>query len=1382
MLKTISYLIALFGLLSTVSAFEYPTATEKLTFDFPLYKGKSTFHAASYKWTGNSIAKTLILPENKFAVNNVPEQNLNSFTIDLYAKPFDGCNGYAVLKKGSFGIAFRKDGIISVYFPDKDGKEKSYQLPKKYESSNTVNCALSSDGSSLTIYCNGEKVKTLPFNSEMLSNNSPLFIGNSDGWGEEFKGEISGFRIFSKAFNEDDIKRNYTDFSSTKELPAITENIVYEINPGKNDRFSKNMLQFDGQKDYIELKDIKPSQYPSISIFAFVQPRFQEKEEVLLEFRNCFKILINKEKMLECYLTTSEGEYKASGKIDASSESPIWIGMSWNGKFLQVFAAGKPIGMLTKTKGSFKIPSSKSLFIGSSAEKTAFFCGNIGDVRISSETFSDTAGNTESISLDNSNHDRFERDRSRHLAGLQEQMQPILNFENIEGWKLTYYKDIIFAKMHRTAEEPLWGDYTARIVIKKGTYHNDDLNKVVITPPEPVVIEQPFDAISLWIMPQYTGKRSNLMLSFQIQDSAGIIHDIPMKTADYAWFHWSGWTIWNKPLTKTISTPAKLMSMTFSALNLQQQELYFDSVYFYKRNQRPLPDAKVPSWESIGIPISENTILPKLEAQEIRAANEVRTHDNEYVFSYEKNGDILVFKYIPETGTLSDFTAIKNNKTFIPMYEGGWKFIDNEKPNRVELVSSELKDGVLNVKWSYSLKNTKTISSWTIRMKGKSLIVDMQADKGVISELSLGKIKGLSNPKIVEVPYMALSGWRHRSVDPGILNSGDLFVSCLLDWYNSDASELFGERDDVLTTKSEIDRVTGNLKWIEEKNNIANKQEAIINGGAAYYKKTDGAFNPPKERIFLSVSEKFSEVLPEIPNPSYSYPKQTNDRLWSTRAWYLDKYPYPNYFQEESAMWTKLQAYGVDKVNVRFHGNLHRMYTPRRNGDPITFIKDIDPGIGGDAGLRKLFESMQNSGYRVGLYTDHTLLSPLSYETWSEDYLTLSSVGEWTYGSDGHLQVKNSRMLELQKKYNKIFRDKFNPDCAYLDQLTCPPPWRYTDYDSRVPEAGKFNAAYRAFAESLKQELKDFNGPVLSEGLMQWMYSGLCESYAQPTRPDQPTLPDFQLKKLHMKSNDTGFHLKYVERWEPELVNRLLAAEIAYGNSGHLYGIYHGAPPREIPHHLLKSYFMIQQLQKFYVNIPVEGIKYDVNGKLQAVEDAIKADSLSNNRIYLKYQNGLEVFVNRNKTEQWKITFEGKEYILPPEGWLASIKDNIFTFSALFENRRVDFMKGKDYIYCSAGGRAFDFGIIKALNTYVLRVLPSETILMPAPFQSEEKIEIDTGSLLCLKNCNEVYINSLNEHDEVLEKSIVPVTDKKIKVDISKNVFKYVIKANSERN
>jgi Concanavalin A-like lectin/glucanases superfamily len=1369
-----------------------PISQAKTLFQLPLDRkskplsetiSKRKVNSFNTNWITDNAFSGLTLPADKQKIKEISSWRDKGFALEVWVYPEIANGGYVVLKKGSFGYPkFSANGKVAFYIVDRKNTQWGPLIKKKIFRINKWQHYVFSGGKNfIQTFYNGQLVMSAKRPGIPALNSSPLFIGQSDGWGNNFKGKIGLIRIYKRPLSVKKVAMHYQILSSNKSLPKNND-VIYEI-PHLKPKIS---MSFNGKNSYLESERIKFKAADSINIstLAYIK-KIKSSLQYLADIDKVISLYLDAKGYLKAKIKTNAGTFTATSSVPCHLRQWHTLKASWNGKYLQLFIDNKPTGNCIAAKGKINSQDS-SFFIGTDSSKKSFFNGNVASVKITNDPFGRGIGLPVTSTVVNHDLDRFKNLRSRHLKGKIEKQKPQVDFEDLTDWKIISHQDIVSGKLYRSAEEPLWGKFVARLDLKKGIYKLPAANKIIIKPAQAINIAKSFDAINIWMFsPMFSRNlRPTLKLSFQVSDVTGKIHNLKMNPKDYAWMHWNGWIIWHKTFPKNIKAPAEMISMTFSDLNEAKKTIYFDSLCFYKRNHEPLKNSNIPDWKDIGVPITPDTILPSLSAGKYR--NYIKKQGEKFILGYAGAEQTIKYIFSPETGFLSDITASSEGKIFWPLQNGGWYFKINgkvfsagDKAIKARLLSAKIINHTVHVNWQYLIAGKAINSKWTLQIKGKTLIIDLKASSDDIHEFRCGKVTGLMNPTIIEVPYLHLGGWRHKSTAPGILNSGKLFVSCFLDWYNSDASELFGTRG--VDTKSQfvINLVNGDGSWEAENNNKVNlKNGAIINGGSFYEKKSNNKRNFPHERIFLTVSNSFNETLPNIPHSPNKWLNKTKNSLWATRAWYAKKLPKMDYYDDEYAFWQKLSAYGLKNVNVRFHGNLYRMYAPRRNGDPITFINDTEPQIGGDKALRNFFDNMKKTGFNVGLYTDHTLLAPLSYDAWDEKALTHNSANNWVYGSGTHLQVKNSRMLELQKKYNAIFRKKFNPNCSYLDQITCPPVWRYTDYDTRVPESGMFKAAYKAFVKSLENESDDFSGPVLSEGKMHWMFAGLCDNYAQPQRPDIHLLPNFQLNKLHLLSNDCGYHLSVVFSRSRAVagVNKLLSYEIAYGNIGHLYGLTYGNPPSKIPDFILKSYFMIAQLQKLYATIPIKEIKYNSKHGLVQIEKAVSQNALKNNQIMLKYKNGLTIFVNANSKQNWDVKLNNRTYKLPPYGYVAELPKQILEYSALINGKRVDFVTGKEYTYCSGNGQNIDFGIIKCSQSYYIKESSNTVLLIPQPFVKAEKILLNLNKICALKNAEKLQLEYKNMAGKTLKSMTLTPDNGKITITIMPQAFKYLLK------
>ena len=97
--------------------------------------------------------------------------------------------------------------------------------------------------------------------------------------------------------------------------------------------------------------------------------------------------------------------------------------------------------------------------------------------------------------------------------------------------------------------------------------------------------------------------------------------------------------------------------------------------------------------------------------------------------------------------------------------------------------------------------------------------------------------------------------------------------------------------------------------------------------------------------------------------------------------------------------------------------------------------------------------------------------------------------------------------------------------------------------------------------------------------------------------------------------------------------------------------------------------------------------------------------------------------MNRSTNESWTVSAEGDEYVLPPNGHLALMPDQLLQYSALVDGHRADYSRGPHYTYMSGNGVATAFPELTAAGTYVLTMKDSGMRLTPAPFMQVETIK-----------------------------------------------------------
>lgn len=556
----------------------------------------------------------------------------------------------------------------------------------------------------------------------------------------------------------------------------------------------------------------------------------------------------------------------------------------------------------------------------------------------------------------------------------------------------------------------------------------------------------------------------------------------------------------------------------------------------------------------------------------------------------------------------------------------------------------------------------------TTSRRGKSLVVDLYAPAGTVTEVSSGTATEAKVLKSFIVPYLAY-GIRQNRLKIDLLEGG-WYRSAIFDWYRSNASEV---------------------------SNAGNAQSM------RYYPKTDGTYNPVSERIVITLSRDFAEVLPEIPNPVSPYKTVAGKGAWRSHGSYVRKL--------DKAFWREVKKLGIDHVIVTDHETLWR-----DRGESFTCRTDAAPGKGGDAGAEDYSRFMREElGYVYGPYNNFTDFSPMN-AIWSRDLIARQRDGSFYPAWFRCYGPKPALAPMLCERFAPELKRKFGYNTAYCDVHTTLVPWSRTDYDARVPGAATFAQTFYAYGETLLLQKQAWQGPVYSEGGHHFFYSGLSDgNYAQDRGYNFFTMPwivDFDLLKIHPKECNFGMGLlpmfspgkMYQPNTEPvggieELVDCFLTAVVAFGHAPHLildycftpskpFGLAYCGPGRidfekgiDIA---LRSYAMVQPLAARYTQSDVSTIAYlDADGKAHASSAAIADGTVERNQVFVEYQDGTVIVANGNLKERLKTKIGDETIDLPPRAFKGWTRDGKVTaeISENADGKRVYFCDCPEFTY-----------------------------------------------------------------------------------------------------
>ena len=841
----------------------------------------------------------------------------------------------------------------------------------------------------------------------------------------------------------------------------------------------------------------------------------------------------------------------------------------------------------------------------------------------------------------------------------------LVDFENLAGWRVRCL-DGADARLYRSKQELCFGDYTAKVVYT-GTSAK---SRFVIEPPRPIPINPPFTGVNLWVRGNnwsfaQPAAPMRARVAVLIEDAAGERYRIELDSVTFDY-----WCVMHRTLANpangslnsciipqdgasdTIEYPATFLGIECLGFrNSKPARLHFDALSFYVMRYPPLTFDPPP--EQLLWPTTPDTILPTV-ADALRSVSLERDGEA-FLWEAAYEGETIRVRYTPTDGSLGDITVETGGQTFQPCWRGGITFDvngDSIRPGADDVIArcryAEIKDGAVVADWVLFRQNGLPVTfRYEFGLKGKSLIVDVTAPGGQATQFDIGLAKGLAEPKAVYIPYFTYGGdWPRVVCSTG--PDGPVFLLALVDYYNSDASGLFGSP-----------RIDGD--------------DALgYTGGSIYKKKTDGKRNDLRERLFINISRDVREVLPNIPNPDCDTGDIAREYVWR------------NIGAPQQEMLEKYKAYGIDKFIA-----CHHEVGWRDAGESFTMRLRCAPRIGDEELARYSKHLREVLGYRFGTYTNYVDFAPVN-SNWNEDDVCLHPDGTWQRAWPRCYALKPLRAVEKEAYYAPRIHDKFGTNAQYCDVHTAYIPWGRTDYDARVPGAGMFRTQFNSFARLLYNESKAHHGPVFSEGNYHWFYAGIVDGNYATMMPygrgwQVPPVVDFDLLKMHPKMTDFGMgfaNMFYGRRgpWQDDrsrlspYFDRFITSTVAFGHIGFLTYEWDFAAT-------LKSYYLVQALQQRYTQIPVQDIRYFDGEKLVDTSTAIATDAYLRRQVYAKYEGGLETWCNLSFEDDWTVTVDGQDYLLPPGSFLANKPGDIFVCTGAVGDQRCDLVQCADYLY-----------------------------------------------------------------------------------------------------
>jgi hypothetical protein len=878
----------------------------------------------------------------------------------------------------------------------------------------------------------------------------------------------------------------------------------------------------------------------------------------------------------------------------------------------------------------------------------------------------------------------------------EEHPKTLVDFEDLKDWSLELHEGAK-GEFRRSREQQLWGQHVAKFLF----WGTGERSRVVARPPKPIPIPDRFDSVEFWGYGNKWGwvrddTTPPVDVAILIRDARDKEFTIPMT--DVRWKQW--WLIHRKlpaAMAREIVWPASFSGIELSKLkNAEARYFYCDSLAFYTEELKPLEFVKQPRRNlkpfrgqiaglntgegTLPFPTREETILPSNFEQDFQVTSR-KAGANHFELQYKGKDAVVIYSYRPKAGGLSEITvSLNGGAAFRPLDGGGVRFTDTKEGEVAvgSLLSAALEDGAVRAKFAMGPR----VVDYELRLWQKSLVLDVWCDGGEAAALHFGRVSGVANPKPLIVPYIT-----YGATNPRVLMSGaagqPVFTSVWFDWYRTNASEPY---------------------FVKEPKAAADGAE--INGGMLYNAKTDGLRNSLYERVFVTVSPVYEEVLPTIANPPSLRQKEGKEVVWTVAM--------PSTFKADHERCKKIRAYGLDKIMQHSHE-----VTWRDEGDSFTQRLRAAPQKGGDAMLKWYIAAQKGLGWTQGVYTNYTDFAPVN-SNWNPDHVQRTPDGEWRRAWYRNYALKPAKAVEFDEYYAQRIKAKYGNMMSYTDVHTAVAPWRYCDYDARVPGAGTMAATFYAYGQILLNDQRVY-GPAQSEATYQWLYAGLESGsygwvYTDVNLLTHPLDVGFQVHKMHPLQGDYGmgythYYLDKLDKdWRNspkrrEYVDLFLATAIGYGNFGWLVNDW-GTDTAFGVEVMARSYYMMQQLQQQYAFVKPKRVEYaDRGGKMLSASMAHFTGAIADSRLHVEYENGTHVFVNRSAEGVWAVKDgEGADVELPPSGWLVYNQGNGFReVSANVQARRIDHVKGSEYEFLDGRGQWSEAGSLGATGAVARR-------------------------------------------------------------------------------
>ena len=334
---------------------------------------------------------------------------------------------------------------------------------------------------------------------------------------------------------------------------------------------------------------------------------------------------------------------------------------------------------------------------------------------------------------------------------------------------------------------------------------------------------------------------------------------------------------------------------------------------------------------------------------------------------------------------------------------------------------------------------------------------------------------------------------------------------------------------------------------------------------------------------------------------------------------------------------------------------------------PVTCLRTnppVESVLRGKLGPR--LREWSAAGFRCGLTLDLGRVHPLQPE-WDEGHLLRDPTGAIVPAPENTYRLKTWYQHQLAGPFAAALASQ-GAGLVRLRDGTALPLGDRVDYDPRVPGAGTWSQGWYDGVETVAAIGEAVDLPVVATAGSEWLAAGLVDAIELIDAPGaHPWFPVFA------RGHVSPWTLVIAPVAEDEELDRALATTLAYGWQTRVGPTWTAGRARRVS-------FMMHAIQRRALGQPVVQLRYRTDLGLAPLARALRDDQWRRSQLYLLLGDALELWINGHPEEVWTVELAGRDYELPPFGWLVR-GDDLFAFSGLYEGRRIDFVESPDYLF-----------------------------------------------------------------------------------------------------